>query len=859
MRGFLLALFLLLSAVPGVMAQPGPPQRPGPVGRAYDQSAPNVFRQNLEVWAPGAVSNTSSSGAFSLASGKPFIDTVTVPGDATNIWLVFANGTTSTWGIQQAVVATSASWVCDGAATPGVSACDGNSTVYPAFLPVTFKNSGTFTAAYPPPYFNSATNVQATCNGCIIPLVLASGQTAGNSTLSITSATASNLMGATTVVSGKFISDGALIGCIPASTTATLSGTTLTLSNPVQAPGCTTGQTIWASDTALGTQAITVPAAAVSPSYKLVFSDPIEVQTPPRSDGPILAGEKVFTTSCAGGGTIPANTTISSVLNQSATLSNSITGTCNKGVAIQIGTTTATTADAVANSDIVKVASTQYLSPGMVVSGDAGITGGTIVTQVCSGTAPCSNSTYGASYVRISPAPAATVSSGATLTFSVTAKPGANVVDSAFFPFFDTTPDRIITVRGSASGSVYGFAAPIFFNTYIQNAEATYLGMPTYASWQCNTAVDCLNFPALATNVSGSVASTLTMPLWAVVAQTRSRGLVILDFGTSHMSGFTSISDTANAVRRAAYALSSPTRPVTAINGAMGGQTPNIWLPIAQQWLTALKPMLVIGEDSQVNGADSTQSYAGRLDAISSNVLSYGGQFIHQTDQPRTATTIGNIPVAAAFSGTSVPLLTSVKAMASGSTVAITALSPNQSCVPAGTTAVMPSNATMTITLSQSATCPAGTVLTAGVIGATTTSGSTTVTLSTVAPMTGTWAVSGANITGVNCIIGTTISSTAATLGSAGCATGTGATTLTLGGTAAFNSTLYGNANIMQAAGTLAAGSLVFDTYQLLEDPNNRGKFLPAYSSDSVHGNDYAHSTMSTALQSLLKRMLIEP
>ena len=799
----------------------GPPQYPyGQSTTAGQQLAP---RSNVMVWDPGHEGDGTVAATLwqNNSGGGVAIATVELEDDFDAIQLVFANNTSTAYTIGQAAVATSAQW--GGGNSPGITPYDIQGNAITAFLPVTFNNGGANSLPWPFT-LNAATGTEASSGNWLLALSTSSSTASGNNTLNFTTTNTSLMTNGQAPQADMYVSDG--LGCIPANTTiSSVTSTTIVMSKNAQGSGCASGQTIFFSFQPITQQSLTVPASTNVPQPQMVFSDWIPISSQPRTDGGFAVGDKV---SC--GTPCVAGTVVTAVSPLFVTVSPPLGASLTGQSVVSFTETPTTVGTSLTNAFKINLNSVRNIQAGEPVTGSTSIPANTSVTYV------------GQNYVWISNQLTAPITAGTQLTFTKSGVTNATQSGSTI-QFKDTLAKRFLTVR------IYtGTGAPLAHKCAYANCsiEQVNLGLPGMVAYTGPVNTDGLNFPANVTNTS-SISGNGAMPLFAIRYISRHSGVVIANTGESHEAGDTTVSGNANYWRLAANAISTPNLPVTVINATVGGNSPRVWLPFLYQWLQAESPGIVSIPASTPAGSDPRQVYMSNIQTLSSYARSYGARVVIPSDYVREASSVFNLPVNGAYSGTTVPLLAAVT-YNTGSGFQITG--PG---VPASTTATISCCGLQTITLSQAANIPAGSTLSMGTITATT-NGTTAVTLGANSPASGTFNVAGTNIA-PSTTITVTGGSTSATLSQN--ASGSGATTLTLSNT--IDTALVNNVfSIAMALSLAAPNSTVtpINLWDTLQDPNNPNQYLLGYSTDGTHANDYGHAVLAAQVKPILQQMI---
>jgi hypothetical protein len=808
----LFALLLFVPAVAWGQPSPAPP-------RFFPSTHILMPQQNsVMAWAPyQQVTNTSTTFNV-IGTGRTNVQVMELEGDPIAVQVIFHNSTASPYTIAQVTGSPTSQYGTGNG--PGTQPYDATATAIFSMVPLTFNNGGRNSLPW------SATNTGITGDSntsgrVVIPLILGGSVASGQSTLTFGTTKWALPQSPMQPTVGMYVTDGK--GCIATGTrVSSVNSTQIGIDTPTTGSGCLQNQNIYFSYQPI-TLSVTVPASSNGTNGPFIYSDWTYLPDIPRIDGGFVPGMSVSCTNCG------SNQTVASVGYQSVTMSGSVIGTVASGTAVTFSVSPTTTAAAATNQSWFIVSSTAGIQPGQTVTGSASIPAGTTVTQV----GPQ------AGFVRLSATLTSSVAQNTALTFSNTAYTNAATTSGNVLSFLSTNNKRLYTFRSmGAAGSVNGNSAIITNSNLVQAFEAS-LGLPYTAMYQSTIGVDGMNVPSTLQNSDGGHgqggASGFGL-IYAVRYITRQRGATVCTYGDSHIAGGGTASGSDSIARLAAARLSTLQRPVSFVNSASGGQTPDVYAPIASQWIANGTCSIIVAQYASRN-SNSEADQLSYLGPVMSLAASAGARMLYITDMPRAGTQVVNFTVASAVNAsTTVPLKNfsfgSGYLNAGGSGYFITG-----NGIPANTTFSYAAGGATSITLSQAATLAAGTLLTSGAnVPATTTASSTSVTLGQPAVRTFT----GYNVTGTNIADATAITitqgSTSATLNKN--ATGTGATTLTIYNPIPSSETSPMPTLMADAMSVNSPSQPVVDTYFCGMDPANVANWLPQYSQDGIHGND---------------------
>lgn len=815
-------LAALLAASPAVAQVPVNPV--GPQGQAVPPFHTMSPQQGTVMgWLPWQAQTSGIGTTFNgLGVGRTALLAVELEGDPVAVQVVLYNGSATAWSLQQAAVSPSASWGPSAAGNGGATAYDLTGTASDAFLPVPWANGGINSQFWSPRSFRFTGS--ATTSGYMMSsLALSGAEAAGQTTLDFTTTIPLQTLGIRQPQIGMWVADGR--GCIAPGTKVTnVTSTTVVIDTAVTAVGCLSGQNIYFSINAIPALGVTVNPTANGVQGTLVYSDWVPVVSLPRSDGGMVAGMRVSCTGC------PANSTVTSVTPASVVISGG--GSVSAATAVSFFVSPTTVGATVAPQAWLRVSSVTGIQVGQIVSGSSFIPANTYVTDVQS-----------SGLVRLSAALTGTIAAGTSVTFTNTAYTNAasTATDATTtLPFQSTSSKRLFLFRAVvASGSPTGWNKA----TGIQDNQRA---IGYYARFlQSTAAVDSVNVITNTTNGSGIGGVALTSPFFAIRYVTRGKGVTLCTVGDSKMAGGGTSNNGDNFVLRAAQALSTTARPVSAIQTANGGTSGSLFAPQAMQWIQNGTCSVTVAQVNTQNVGNSWDT-AGYIGALNNLAQTTGARVVAVADTPRGARQIWNWRVTSAVSNSTtvpinMPIGTGFK-NAGGSGYCL-----GGTGVPSGTTFSYVMGGT-SITTSVPVTLAADTIISASsCIALSTTSGSTAVTLSSNAPL----STSGIDLTGnPNIAAGTTLTmtqdSTSGTLSAN--ATGTASAVAT---TMFQNPTVY--IPIAQTGAGLwkqaeSAGMPFYDAGFCLMDPSDLGYYARRYTFDGVHQNDEGNQAIANGV-----------
>lgn len=836
MRAIITALGLLfgLAANAAIVTPPAPPFAP----QYQTQPAQN----NIMAWLPWQPSAATFGTTYNaIGTGRVSMQTMELEGDPLAVQVLFSNVTATAWALQQSVLSSTAMHGPGtfGGTTPYDTAGNAMTVMYP----VTFNNGGQNSL----PWSNTLANFTGNNNtsGQLVgALSLQSATAAGSPTLTTGATTYAGVFsGSIGPTVGMYITDGK--GCVPAGTTVSaVGGGTITMSANAIGAGCLTNQTIWFSYKPINALGINLLPTTNGTGGNLIYSDWMPVPSLPRVDGGFVAGMQVSCTNC------PASSTVQSLDYQSVTLSAPVTGTVAASTAVSFFMTPTTVGTALSGQGWVRVNSTTGLQVGQAVTGSASLPASAIVTEIRPG-----------GLVRFQALLTGSIAPGTTLTFTNLAYTSAATTSGNTLSFWSTNNKRLYTFRSmAASGAPTGAAVGSNNGGGIGAWEPS-IGLNRSQMLQSTTAVDGINVVTNVNNTTNNAGPASQGLIYGLRYITRQRGTTICTYGDSHMAGGGTWSGSNTYTRLAGAALSTPTRPVSVANTAIGATAPNIFTQNLLEFVFNGTCSIIMAEVDSGNSPNQQDQnlYLGQMTNLANAA---GARVLFVLDTVRGANPALNWTVASdVTASTTVPITTRISGgfkNSGGSGYAITGIG-----IPGGTTFSYTQGAT-SITLSQAATIPAGTVLSLGANVAATTAGTTTVTLTNPLPVSGT----SFDVTGTNIPANTKISWTqdvaAATLSQA--ATGSGATTLTLGFTPlpTVGAQQAGAGNWSSLA---TASQPVYDAEFCNMDPVNPPWALPTDTFDGQHinetgqlkvvnGNPNAPFDGCVSLKSVLARMI---
>jgi hypothetical protein len=793
------------------------------VSGAASEAAQVAPRGNLRIWKPYSDGFANLSGsAFAQTTGQNVLMVMELDDDADAFRFSFG-GLSSAWTIQQVVASTSAS--CG----TGISQCaqpvDSAGTYLNTMLPVSFNSGG---LAVPPWPGTTANYGGANAQGSqVLALALNQAAASGATTLSFATTSSNLVTGQASPGVGMYVQDGT--GAIPATTQVTaVSATTITLSAGVGTAGLAAGQQVFFSWRPL-TLSMTVPAAVNGNTPNVVRSDWLPMSTQPRTDGGEVAGMAVS------GPCIATGTTITSVTPTQVNLSTPTTNaSCNWNTMVAFSTSTNVTSWN-PGSNLITLGSTFGVRVGESVSG-ANIPSGAQVLELTG------------SEVRLNATPTGTPG---PLTFSINAAPAAYPVaaGSSYLPFVSTSGRPLLFIRLAAksTGSTAGYS--IGPNAMLADQALGFPLVKAYTGGVGNGNHDGINNVAATNNACCAVAIDDAVLVYSIEYLGRHRGVTIAGTGDSHYSGSQSASQEASFMRLAGLAATTPTIPVSVANLAQGGQNPNTYFPTFMDTVLNDHPEVVIMQGWSHNGGDFPQSYMSKLASVCNVVGGYGGRCIVSTELPRQSRLAGAVYTLGNTSNSSTLALRSTLHMgASGSGFAVSG-----NGIPPGTTATLTDGLTQ-LALSAPASVSDMTLVNFGTLTTASAVSGTAVTFSTPVPfLSGGYVAYAACLPAAGAPITLTAGSTSATfastvscgagvpvqIGTSDCCAGTAQWALSL------NREVYGSS------------ATLFDADAIVENPDDQTYFLPGYSTDGVHLNDYGQAMVAAGLTKLLSQTII--
>lgn len=803
-----------------------------------------IPRSHIHVWFPGTGDGDGAGPAGIFArdvGGFAFLLGVELEDDYTAVQLIFGNGGSSPFTITQVSIAPSSGFGYGNQG--GINLYDSYGNQVNAMMPVTFANAGINSSPFP--LAGTTFNAPKNSPNTIYPLTLISASNGSPNVLTFTSTQPSSLFGGWAPYNvpavNWSVADG--LGCVAAGTTLTnITPTTITLSSGDTGTHCATGQTIYFSQAPLGPLGgVVVPASTNPPAPNLIFSDWMPLVSVPRADAPISN-----TMSVSGTG-IASNTTVTGVGYASVSISPPTSGsTLNQKLTF---TQTGTVATAVPKGYVVPLTSTAGFSRGQIASG-TNIPLNDLIWQVCNQES-CADPVFGSSYVRLSAPISGPLTSGQSFSgsaYAASQTSGTGV--STLSIESPSAPRPLLLIRGFMTGTPWGHGSPN--NT--SNLPHKMYGLPDIQQFDGNqsggVAVDCVNFVGSCAFGGGGYGT----PVYEIRYNTLHAGVVGVTTGDSHTGGSGTGVNNAAFPQLTALKLSQPSVfPVTIANAAYGGQALGVFGSLFWNEIKALDPGFVLAQGITGNGSDSASSYHAIMEGIRAYAEAQGTRWIYSTDYPRQSMSVLDFVVASpGTTSTSLPLQIGGIPLgtAIGSGYALTG-----SCVPANTTANLIDYTNM-LTASQTLNCPTGSLVSFGTINSATTLGSTTVTLATPAPIGGSYYVFGTGPTPGSTIT-LTANSTSATLSTGAASTQT-SSPITFGGNEP-TTTLFqqqtGIGLVKAMAGQMQSLQ-IFDSYGILEDPENPTYMNPLYSADGLHCGDLCHSILAQGLVNLLTPMI---
>ena len=361
MNKILAALLSLIvgQASAGPLPAPGVPPNVAPTGSTVQQPVVNLLsptlyqvpRTHIHAWKPfPSTMYQDSSG--SLYSGKTAYAAIEIPDDATMAQVVFGNQFGATYSITAGSIWGSSQIAAPGytGTTPGVTPYDASGNALTQMAPLSFGNGGAdstpnFGGSTAAPAINvnfpTSSTLTSAASGTMLNMAT-SGFTcpaAGASISNVsTASTAAPLFFPQTVVASCNASTGTILTNLVLRTTVPVS-TTIYFAPP----------------------GITVAASSQPPLAQLTFSDWTPIQTYPRIDGPVAAGNSILV-----GGTALSGT-VSSIAAKSISMSTPLSADIPPGTAVQAcvaGTTSAT----ITPNYTLQFASNANIQPGMYVT-----------------------------------------------------------------------------------------------------------------------------------------------------------------------------------------------------------------------------------------------------------------------------------------------------------------------------------------------------------------------------------------------------------------------------------------------------------------------------------------------------------
>lgn len=842
MRAGLLALLLLLApgaAWADAFSSTPPAVWAGPLANLSQQTANRTSWLTHKPFGNGMLQNAATS--FDRTSGQPCSLTAELEDNYTAVQFAFASDTAaSAYTIQQAVTSSSAMYGPNN--RPGILAYDyaGNSQL--GFFPVTFNNNGAPSDGFSG--IPQRRDGDATSGVGISYVTVVSGGASGASTATIAIPAATTIQGNFRLQNGMFVSDG--IGtAIPsktsfpansADTTFTLSGNTMTFSNPLTA-SLAVNQVLYISYAALKFS-VNVPGSTNPVQPQWVYSDPIPLQGLYRTDGGVQAGDAVNGPGVQAGTVVP----VGGVTPTSISLSLQLTATTGGQPAVNFtrAGTTSQIIPATWSYFVPLSTSTANLTPGMHVQDAANdFPAYTVILAVLP------------NGVRTNAAPTVAVAAGTAITFTHVMYPIALsnglTSGSSTILFPSTNAKPLLTVRVAATGaggtgtvSSYNQATP---GTLQEQAW----GMPLNSTYRAGSiGLDVINNNFQAVNMN----ATSACPVYFMRYQTLHRGIDMPMAGDSQTAGNSTVTASYNFGRIAANQISKPTLPIETPNFGISGQWGNDFQTALSQYVYDTKPPIIYMQGMTRNSIrDSPTMFYAQLMGIANRVMNYGGKVIVGTQMPWGGLFPGDYVVASDVNNsTTVPLLNSASN-------ALTTVAGYGIGLPLGTATFSMTHFAMTMTASTPITVPANTVIHSNQMVV-----ASQVTAATAIPITSQFPIINAN-----CIITWPGGSVAETT------TLPGATTVTVG------------SNVTIAPGTVLTltctdnlptdrqqwisiekglqadndnSMTFFDLYASMEDPANPGFWNPAYTSDDVHANDIGQPVAAGAFLPVLQRAI---
>lgn len=797
-----------------------------PVGPQPSGSVPQSHwmvpqQGTVMAWMPWQSQSSGIGTTFNtLGVGRTAMMSVELEGDPVAIQVVLYNGSATAWKMAQIGVASSASYGPAGTLSlGGVSPYDITGTAQQMFLPVPFAQGGINSQPWNPNTFKF-TGTAATSGYQMSSLLLSGAEAAGQTVLDFATTISPQTIGGRQPGIGQWVADGR--GCIAPGTKVTaVTSTTVTIDTAVTATGCLSGQNIYFSVNPIPALSVGVAPTANSVQGTLVYSDWVFLPSLPRTDGGIVAGMAASCTGC------PSGAVVRSVSSSTITISGG--GTVATNIPVTFSMAPSTVGATSSGQAWLRVGSVTGLQVGQIVTGSTAIPASTYVTDV-----------QASGLVRLSAAVTAAIPASTALTFSnvVYTNAASTATDATTtLSVQSTSAKRLYTFRAVVeSGSPTGWNKPA-------GIQAAQRDLGYYARFfQSGAASDSINVPGNYTNVSAVGGESLITPFYSIRYVTRQKGATVCTMGDSKLAGGGTANNGNNFVLRAATALSTPNRPVAAIQTANGGTSGAIFTPQLMQWVQNGTCSVIVAQVNTQNVGNSWDT-SGYIGAMGQLIQQAGVRSILVADTPRGARSAYTYRVTSAVSNsTRLPLNQRIGQgfkNAGGSGYCISGTG-----IPTGATFSYTMGDDF-VTTSVPVNVAANTIVSIfNCMAVSTTSGLTAVTLSTASPVT----TSGVDLTGnPNIAAGTTMSvtqdSTSGTLSAN--ATGTGAAVAT---TFWQNPATY--IPIAQTgAGLWAQASSnsqpFYDAGFCLMDPADPGFYLQRYTYDGVHQNDEGNQAIA--------------